>query len=214
MLLKGSSWEKDVTAVACVGWHLGERRFSRQLLAAAISLTWQLPRSATGQASKIPRLLSDSLSISDGAWIASGFLCSPHCINERCDIKNSRWQQNPFISPDAFGRGPLFSHPPFTQTGRRLRKEVQKSGNSWSSLWGDHLWIGLGGQCAPIRMHGFEGVHWRDRDQLQSSKRQGFHRYLLLQRRRSLYPLVQVTQTKLHSWAGQARDWKTPGHLM
>lgn len=128
MLLKGSSWEKDVTAMACVGWHLRERRFSQQLLAAAISLTWQLPCSATGQASKIPRLLSDSLSISDGAWIASGFLCSPHCINERCYIKNSRWQQNPFISPDAFGRGPLFSHPPLTQSGRRLRKEVQIQG--------------------------------------------------------------------------------------
>lgn len=213
MLLKGSSWEKDVTAVACVGCHLGECRFSRQLLAAAISLTWQLPRSATGQASKIPHLLSDSLSISDEAWIASGFLCSPHCINERCYIKNSRWQQNPFVSPDAFGH-PLFSHPPLTQTGRRLRKEAQKSGNIWSSLWGDHLWIGLGSQCAHIWMHGFDGVHWRDRDQLRINKRRVFHRYLLLERRRSLHPVVQVPQTKLHSWTGQARDWKMPGHLM
>jgi len=39
MLLKGSSWENDVTAMAYMGCHLRERRFSLQLLSAAISLT-------------------------------------------------------------------------------------------------------------------------------------------------------------------------------
>lgn len=144
MLLKGSSWENDVTAMAYVGCHLREHCFSWQLLSAAISPTWQLPRSATGQASKIPRLLSGSLSISDGVRIASGLLCSPHYVNERQYIKNCCWELNPFISHDAFGHVSHSPTLPYTHTGWRLRKKAKKSGKSWSSLWGDHLWISMG----------------------------------------------------------------------
>lgn len=146
MLLKGSSWENDVTAMAYAGCHLREHRCSQQLLSAAISLTWQSSRSATGQASKIPRLLSGSLNISDGVRITSGFLCSPHYINERHYIKNCRWQLNPFVKSWCFWTCPSILPPSLTHRqgeglGRRLRKKAKKSEKFWSSLWGHHLWI-------------------------------------------------------------------------